>query len=153
VTEGAGESGSRHRSFTYRTAATWTEARSGILTSDGKVPIPISNPPEFQGERGLWSPEEMFVASVEACHMATFLSFAARAGLPVLGYRSHSNGVLEFVDGDYRFTRVVIFPTVTVARGASEEEVLTLLREAEQHCLVANSIDSIVEVNPTIVHQ
>jgi organic hydroperoxide reductase OsmC/OhrA len=26
-----------------------------------------------------------------------------------------------------------------------------LLREAEKHCLVANSIASIVEVNPTII--
>lgn len=143
----------RQKSFTFRTAATWTEARSGILTSDGKSPIRISSPPEFKGEQGLWSPEEMFVASVEACHMATFLSFAAKNGLQVLAYKSHSNGVLEFVDGDYRFTRVVIFPTITVARGASEVEVVSLLREAEKHCLVANSIDSIVEVNPTIIQQ
>lgn len=149
----SGEPGSRRKPLTYRTAATWTEARSGILTSDGKNPIRVSNPPEFKGEPGLWSPEEMFVASVEACHMATFLSFAAKTNLQVLGYRSHSNGVLEFIDGDYRFTRVVIFPTVTVPRGSPEAEVLSLLREAEKHCLVANSIDSIVEVNPTIVQQ
>jgi len=143
----------RHRSFTFRTGAAWTEMRSGVLTSEGKPPIHVSNPPEFKGEPGLWTPEEMFVASVEACNMATFLSFAARSGLQVLAYKSHSNGVLEFVDGDYRFTRVVIFPTITVSRGAVEVEVLSLLREAQKHCLVANSIDSIVEVNPTIIHQ
>jgi organic hydroperoxide reductase OsmC/OhrA len=147
------ETRTRHTLFTFRTAAAWTEARSGILTSDGKTPIRVSSPPEFKGEEGLWSPEEMFVASVEACHMATFLSFAAKGGLQVLAYKSHSNGVLEFVDGDYRFTRVVVFPTITVARGAVEAEVLFLLREAQKHCLVANSIDSIVEVNPTIIHQ
>ncbi len=139
--------------FTYRTALAWTDTRSGILTSDGKTPIRVSSPPEFKGEKGLWSPEEMFVASVEACHMATFLSFAEGRGLPVLAYRSHSNGVLEFIDGDYRFTRVVIFPTITVVRGAAEAEVLSILRDAGKHCLVANSIDSIVEVNPTIIHQ
>ncbi len=31
--------------------------------------------------------------------------------------------------------------------------LVALLREAGKHCLVANSIDSIVEVNPTIIHQ
>jgi organic hydroperoxide reductase OsmC/OhrA len=143
----------RHRSFTFRTAAVWTEARSGVLSSEGKPPIRVSNPPEFKGEPGLWTPEEMFVASVDACNMATFLSFAAKSGLQVLAYRSHSNGVLELVDGDYRFTRVVIFPTITVPKGAVESAVLSLLREAQKHCLVANSIDSIVEVNPTIIHQ
>jgi organic hydroperoxide reductase OsmC/OhrA len=143
----------RHKSFTFRTEAAWTEARSGVLTSDGKPQIRISNPPEFKGEAGFWTPEEMFVASVEACNMATFLSFAAKSGLKVQAYTSHSNGVLEYVDGDYRFTRVVIFPTISVLRGTAEATVLSLLREAQKHCLVANSIDSIVEVNPTIIHQ
>jgi organic hydroperoxide reductase OsmC/OhrA len=111
----------------------------------------VSKPPEFKGEQGLWSPEEMFVASVEACHMATFLTFAARKQIPVLAYKSHSNGVLEYIDGDYRFTRIVIFPTITVSKAAVEGTVHALLREAEKRCLVANSIASIVEVNPTIM--
>ena len=83
--------------------------------------------------------------------MATFLAFARNRNLPVLSYESHSNGVLEFVDGDYRFTRIVIFPTIVVAGSSNESEVHLILREAQAHCLVANSIDSIVEVNPTIV--
>jgi organic hydroperoxide reductase OsmC/OhrA len=132
---------------------TLTDSRSGILTSEGKSPIRVSHPVEFKGEPGYWSPEEMFVASVEACQMSTFLLFASRKGLEVLAYKSHSNGVLEFVDGDYRFTRIVIFPTITVARAVAADEVHLLLREAEKHCLVANSIASIVEVNPTIIVQ
>jgi organic hydroperoxide reductase OsmC/OhrA len=132
---------------------TLTDSRSGILSSEGKSPIRVSHPAEFKGEPGYWSPEEMFVASVEACQMSTFLLFTAKKGLEVLAYKSHSNGVLEFVDGDYRFTRIVIFPTITVGKAVAAEEVHLLLREAEKHCLVANSIASIVEVNPTIIVQ
>ncbi len=44
-------------------------------------------------------------------------------------YRSHANGVLEFVDGDYRFTRIVIFPTIVVALGDSKTKCIRLLRE------------------------
>ena len=132
---------------------TLTDSRSGILSSEGKAPIRVSHPVEFKGEPGYWSPEEMFVASVEACQMSTFLLFAAKKGLEILAYKSHSNGVLEFVDGDYRFTRIVIFPTITVGKAVAAEEVHLLLREAEKHCLVANSIASIVEVNPTIIVQ
>jgi organic hydroperoxide reductase OsmC/OhrA len=61
--------------------------------------------------------------------------------------------VLEFIDGDFRFTRIVIFPTITVGSSVAETDVHLLLREAEKHCLVANSIASIVEVNPTIIVQ
>jgi organic hydroperoxide reductase OsmC/OhrA len=141
----------RPRSLTFRTNAVWTEGTSGVLTSDGKPPIQVSNPPEFKGKDGVWTPEEMFVASVEVCHMATFLAFARTRNLPVLSYESHSNGVLEYVDGDYRFTRIVIFPTINVADSSNESEVHLILGEAQKHCLVANSIASIVEVNPTIV--
>jgi organic hydroperoxide reductase OsmC/OhrA len=143
----------RPGSFTFRTAMTWTEKQSGVLTSEGKPPIHVSSPAEFKGQTGLWSPEEMFVASVEACHMVTFFSLAAKSGLQILAYNSHSNGVIEFVNGEHRLTRVVIFPTITVPRDAAEAEVLSLLQEARKHCLVANSIDSIVEFNPTIIHK
>jgi len=151
--EAAEHTSLRTKSFTYKTSTTWTDSRSGTLTSDGKPTLRISSPPEFKGERGVWTPEDLFVGSVEICHMTTFLAFAAQRKIPVLSYKSHANGVLEFMDGDYRFTRIVIFPTITVGSAVVETEVHTLLREAEKHCLVANSIASIVEVNPTIIVQ
>ncbi|CAG0987891.1 hypothetical protein ANRL2_02964 [Anaerolineae bacterium] len=144
----------RTKSFTYKTSTTWTEGRSGTIASEGKPTMKISSPPEFKGERGVWTPEDLFVGSVEVCHMTTFLSFAAQKKLAIVSYRSRANGVLEYIDDDYRFTRIVIFPTITVGAGVVETDVHALLREAEKHCLVANSIASIVEVNPTIiVHQ
>ena len=143
----------RYRSFTYKTCTTWAEGRSGTLASDGKPSLRFSAPPEFKGEAGLWTPEHMFVACVEMCHMSTFIAFAAKRGLPVVSYRSHANGVLEYIDGDYRFTRIVIFPTIMVSSASAEEDVQSTLRDAEKHCLVTNSIASIVEVNPTIIVQ
>lgn len=143
----------RPKSFTFRTGVEWTRGATGVLRAEGKPPLTVSAPTEFRGEPGIWTPEELFVASVEVCLMSMFLSFARKKSLPLVAYRSHSNGVLESVDGEYRFTRVVIFPTITVAAAAEEAEVLTVLRDAERHCLVANSIASIVEVTPTIMVQ
>ena len=151
--ETARQTSPRTKSFTYRTSTVWTEGRSGTLSSEGKPTIRISSPPEFKGERNAWTPEEMFVGSVEMCHMNTFLAFAERRNISVLSYRSHANGVLEYVEGDYRFTRIVIFPTIAVCSSVAETEVHDILREAEKHCLVANSIASIVEVSPTIMVQ
>jgi organic hydroperoxide reductase OsmC/OhrA len=93
----------------------------------------------------------MFVGAVEVCHMVTFLTFAAKKEIPIISYKSHANGVLEYVDGDYRFTRIVIFPTIVVAGTTDETVVHATLREAQRHCLVTNSIASIVEVNPTLI--
>lgn len=139
------------RAFTFKTCMSWTGGRSGVLESNGKPSVRVSSPPEFKGEAGVWTPEDLFVASVEACHMATFMAFALRKSISIKSYQSHSNGVLEFVDGDYRFTRIVIFPTILVDNTESEKEVHAILRETQKHCLVTNSIASIVEVNPTII--
>jgi peroxiredoxin-like protein len=151
-TEDKSEKGKvRHKAFTYRTSTSWTGGSSGVLSADGKPTLKISNPPEFRGESGVWTPEDMFVASVEVCHMATFLSFAAKKEVTIISYKSHANGVLEFAEGDYKFTRIVIFPTIVVSSQVAEQEVHALLKEAQKHCLVANSIASIVEVSPTIM--
>lgn len=141
----------KFKTFTYKTSTSWTEGKSGTISSEGKPVLKISSPPEFRGEPGVWTPEDMFVGAVEVCHMATFLSFAAKKQIPIISYRSHANGVLEYVDGDYRFTRIVIFPTIVVAGPTSEKDVHATLREAQRHCLVTNSIASIVEVNPTLM--
>lgn len=143
----------KYRTFTYKTATEWTEGKSGVLSSEGKPSLKISSPPEFRGEPGMWTPEEMFVASVEICHMSTFLAFAAKKDFPILSYKSHANGILEYVDGDYRFTRIVIFPTIVVGGVVREADVHAMLHETQKHCLVANSIASIVEVNPTLMMQ
>lgn len=141
----------KYRSFTYKTSTSWTEGKTGLLASEGKPTLNISSPPEFRGEAGHWTPEDMFVGAVEVCHMSTFLTFAAKKQIPIVSYRSHANGVLEYVDGDYRFTRIVIFPTIVVTGSTAEADVHATLRETQRHCLVTNSIASIVEVNPTLI--
>ena len=79
--------------------------------------------------------------------------YAVKADVPVTSYRSHANGVLDFVDGDYRFTRIVIFPTIVIPSQEFEDEVQNLLKESSRHCLVANSIAAIVEITPTLMVQ
>jgi len=141
----------KYRSHLFKTSTSWSGSGAGSVTAPERPPLTVSPPVEFKGEKGTWTPEDLFVASVEACHMATFLAYAARHAIAVQAYQSHANGVLEYVDGDYRFTRIVIFPTITVSSAVSETEVHAILQEAQRHCLVANSIASIVEVSPTIV--
>ena len=143
----------RYKTFTFKTRVSWAGKRGGVLRSDGKVDIRMASPPEFKGEAGVWSPEDLFVASVESCLLMTFLDLAGKRQLPLASYESHANGVLEFIDGDYRFTRIVVFPTIVVAKTTKEDEVYAVLRDAHAHCLVANSISSIIELNPTIVLQ
>ncbi len=140
----------KRRMFTYRTSLTWIEGRLGRLSSNGKPDIDVASPPEFKGPEGLWSPEDLFVAAVEICTMTTFRSFAERKNLPLASYRSAAEGLLEFVDGKYRFTHITITPEIVVNGGWTEAEVRSLVDESHHHCLIANSIVGEVEIHPII---
>lgn len=141
----------RHKAFTYRTAVTWKGADGGVLEGEGKPPVTVCTHGVDKAGGGTWCSQELFVAAVELCHMVTFLSFAAKRGIAILSYRSHANGVLEHVDGEYRFTRIVIFPTVRIGATVSEGAVHEMFLETQKHCIVANSIASIIEMSPTII--
>lgn len=140
----------KHKSFSYTTNLMWVDGRIGTLTSAGKPSLQISSPPEFKGSPGYWTPEDVFVGSVEMCQMLTFIGIAGKQGVPFISYKSSAKGTLEFIDGQYRFTRIVIVPVIAVEEPGTESQISAILREAHKKCLIANSISAIVEVNPQV---
>lgn len=101
----------------YRTAVRWTGEKRGVSTAAGKPTLDVATPPEFKGHEGIWSPEDLFVTSVNVCVMMTFLVFAERASLSLARYESEVEGQLEFIDGGFQFTRVTVRPQVLVKPG------------------------------------
>ena len=141
----------KYKTFTYTTALDWLHARQGKLSSEGKPLIDVSSPPEFKGIPGVWTPEDLLVASVEICTMSTFLSFGGRRNIPLVSYKSSAEGTLEFVNGKYRFTEIRIMPSITVRKEWTREQVEEIVHEAHENCLIANSLTASVEIEPTIV--
>ncbi|MCI0607043.1 OsmC family protein [bacterium] len=138
------------RSFTYSTDVVKIGQRAGILSSEGKEEFRVASPPEFKGEAGVWTPEDLFVAAVDSCTMMTFLALASRNSLTVLDYTSHAIGVLESVEGKFRFSKVTLKPRIAVESIHDIERAKELLKEAHQSCFIANSIISEVIVEPLI---
>lgn len=81
----------------------------------------------------------------------TFLSFADRANLDFLSYKSEADGILDKVEKSLLMTRIHIKPTITVASEADRAEALKLIERAERYCLISNSIKSEVTIEPTVV--
>jgi organic hydroperoxide reductase OsmC/OhrA len=150
MSDGAGGAGVKHKTFSYRTGLRWLGDRSGITHSEGKPDLRVASPPEFKGEAGVWTPEHLFVAAVELCTMATFISFAQHRNLDIVCYESSAEGTLEFVDESYQITRVVLRPRITVAAAASVPEAERTLRDAHRSCIIAHSIRSAVSIEPVI---
>lgn len=140
----------KHKSFTYQNNVRWLGTRAAILSGDGKPHLRLASPPEFKGEANVWTPEDLFVAAVNMCTLTTFASFAQRLGLPIDEYTSEAEGTLEFSEGRYRFTKIVLRPTIVVADGAALNRTALVLEDAHRACLVANSITAEVVIEPDI---
>ena len=137
---------------TYTTAVEWTKEKRAALSSRGLPTIEVATPPNFPGgHEGIWSPEHLYTAAAEVCLMTTFLSFADRANLDFLSYKSEADGILDKVEKSLLMTRIHIKPTITVANEADREEALKLIERAERYCLISNSMKSEVTVEAIVV--
>ncbi len=121
-----------------------------MLSSSGKPTIKVSTPPEFKGHPGIWTPEEMFVASVNVCIMTTFLYYAERENLRFLSYESSAEGILEKGERGLIFSSIEVVPEISVKSVNDIEKTRDLLALSEKNCLISNSIKSKVTVRPEI---
>ena len=140
----------RSKTYTYRTTVRWSERKMGVIASAGKPNIQVATPPEFKGHEGIWSPEDLFVASVNVCVMSTFLTFAERAGLAFTAYESSAEGRLELVEGKFQFTALTLKPLITLPAGGDAAKAKELIEKAEANCLISNSMKAQVTLAPTI---
>jgi organic hydroperoxide reductase OsmC/OhrA len=138
------------KSFTYRTSVGRVEGRSADLHCEGKPLLRVSGPPEFKGESGLWTPENLFVAAVEVCLMLTFVGIAEKRGLKFATYESRAEGLLEWQQGSYRFTRVIVSPTITFFDEQSIPAAREIIERAHDTCLIARSLNCEVIVEPCL---
>lgn len=98
------------------------------------------------GDPGKADPEELFVASLSACHMLWFLDFARRARHRVVSYEDEPEGTL---DGS-RFTEVVLRPRVVFEDDVSDDALERLHHQAHEACFIANSVSCKVTVTPRL---
>jgi organic hydroperoxide reductase OsmC/OhrA len=138
----------KYKTFRYESDVCWKSGRTATICSSGKPDLDMTCPPEFKGETGLWTPEDMFVASVNACTLMTFLAYAEHKGLQLQGYESAAEGVLEKVDGKYRFTEISLRPHLMLKSEQDIPRAREILDEAHKDCLLINSVTAGVRVFP-----
>ncbi|PWW67130.1 OsmC family protein [Actinokineospora spheciospongiae] len=147
------------RQHDYRVTVRWSGdtgagyrdyVRDHDVVVEGKPVLKGSADPAFRGTSERWNPEELLVASLSECHMLTFLSLCARAGVVVTGYVDAATGAMREEPGNSgRFTEVVLRPEVTVADPAMVERAEALHERAHDTCFIANSVNFPVRHEPT----
>src|SRR5438552_3880223 len=88
--------------------------RSHNISVENKAIIAGSSDPAFRGDNTRHSPEDLFVASIAACHMLWYLHLCSAAGIIVTAYVDHATGTMvETSSGSGQFQEVTLHPEVT----------------------------------------
>ena len=128
------------------------ERRHEISAGSEKPVIPASSDPAFRGDRARWNPEELLVAALSSCHQLSYLHLCAVAGIVVVDYVDHAEGVMAELPGDSgHFVRVVLHPKVTITPGSDAVKALELHHQAHAKCFIANSVNFPVEHEAEII--
>jgi organic hydroperoxide reductase OsmC/OhrA len=122
---------------------------------DGGLDVPASASPHVvplpMSVAAAVDPEEAFVASLSSCHMLFFLSFAAKRGFVVDGYRDEAVGTMaRDSGGKLAMTRVTLHPAVSYGgdKRPSRAEEDALHHAAHEECFIASSVKTEVTCEP-----
>lgn len=138
------------KSFIYRTDINLTGIGEGIIKSGNKPSIEISTPAEFGGKAGIWTPEDLLVASVNACFMTTFSYYAEKQGLKFLSYESYAEGIIELFEMKYSFSKITIKLKIIVNTKDDIKIVKNLLKISKDNCFISNSLKAKVILKPKV---
>ena len=135
----------------YKTEVEWTGERHGELRAPALPQLTVDAPPEFKGHEGVWTPEHLFVASVNSCFMTTFLAIAENSKLDVVKFNADAEGKLEKVEGQgLMITQITLRPKLVVKSSRDAERALRIFEKAEKRCLIANSIRTETTLEPQV---
>lgn len=118
---------------------------------DGKPTIEGTADAAFRGDAEKLNPEDLFLASLSACHMLTYLALCAKHGIRVLEYEDAATGTMqEDGRGGGRFVEIVLHPAVTVAEGSDVDRAMKLHARAHDLCFIANSCSVPITHRPSM---
>ncbi len=135
------------KDFRYKVGVVWEGERITTVSSPDKPDLKVATPPEFKGGvPGIWSPEDLLVASVASCYTVTLAAGAERRDLPIHDVHVSGTGHLTARD-DGRFGFVAIELTVAIRTDAHAiEAVERAAKWAERACLVSMALEIPVHV-------
>ena len=137
--------------YFYTTDVEWTGERHGDLSAPVLPSLKVDAPPEFKGHEGVWTPEHLFVASVNSCFMTTFLAIAENSKLEFVSFSANAKGKLEkLADKRFMMTEITLQPKLVIRNAGDVERASRILEKAEKLCLISNSIKTQTKLEPAI---
>ena len=144
------------RTATYHTTVHWKAEHWGHLVLGNGPEMDFSAPPDAQGHAGVFTPEDAFVGAANTCIMMMFIWAVERFKLKLISYECRTEGTkLIELDRTETFTHLRFWPIIKIAAGnedrsAVEARTRRALQSAQKYSLIANSVKSQINIEPTI---
>ena len=137
----------------YQVNLKWKSGSEGLLSSpDLPQTIEVAIPPGFpMGVPNIWSPEHLYIASVNACLMTTFLVIAQNSKLEFINFESSASGTVDKVGEFFKVTEITLKPVLTVPPTVRPERAQRILEMSKKNCLITNSINTTVYLEARVV--
>ena len=138
------------KNIVFKNAVKWDEGKRATLSNENTPEIKISTPPEFEGPQGYWSPEELFLASINSCIMTTFLYFVEKFSASFLTYESGIEGEVNLKGGKLLFTSITVRPEIRIQDKTQEQKIAEIVQKSKKYCLISSSVETEIKVLPNI---
>lgn len=139
----------------YEINLQWNAERKGTLSSPVlPTQIEVATPPDFpKGMKNIWTPEHLFIASVNSCYMATFLVVAENSQFEFISFDCNSVGIVETINETLAVTQITLKPKVVIKSAEHEEQLMKILEKSNKECLISNSVTTKISLEPIITVQ
>src|SRR3954451_9097169 len=135
----------------YETTVSWSDPRGTVnyreysrtheVAAPGRPALIGSADRAFRGDPARWNPELLLLAALSECHLLSYLSFCARAGVVVTGYADRASGTMRQEGLGGHFTEVVLRPEVVVIESSMVGQAEALHGPANEACFIAASVN------------
>jgi peroxiredoxin-like protein len=92
----------------------------------------------------------MLIGAVATCYVSTFRAMAEYSKLSFHGLDVRVEGILEKQEGGFRFTQIVLRPSVSIEKPEDRERTQRLIEKAERACLISRSLNSKIATEASI---
>jgi organic hydroperoxide reductase OsmC/OhrA len=143
------------KTFQYTVSLDRARGREGRVSAGERPSIHTAPPGEFPaGDESRWSPEHLYLGSLETCTMLSFLAHAEHNGVPVRGYTAEIEGTVmrRAEDGRYAFVLIRHKPRVVVPAG-QRDAARAIVGKAERDCFISASTNAEIQVDWEIVEE
>ena len=142
----------RPKHFEFPASVDWEGGSMTVASVAGKQDLDVATPPEFGGENeGVWSPEDLLVASAATCFAVTLAAIVRRRSIALLSLHVDGNGhVGPRQDGHLGFTSIALQVSAETDSAEAVTQLEAAIERADNGCLVAMALNIPVNVQATV---